>query len=762
MPIRIGGESNPAEIYVGTESIGEVYVGTELVWQKGGVTLPVYSPVLSYTGGNISSAATSVSSSLLTVTPELPASPSYGGLTFSDNTATNDVSSLSSDGFVTQSNTPNTPTQNNDCTPSGTANDQVADGHSYTWNGSGTTTITSTNNGYTDYDCDVTSGTPTSNKTLTFTVNGNIPAGYQNAGDPIGQLSVNATQLGDQPDAAANCTVPGLGSVAPGTQNSQGSPFTQTGPTTSGTYTCSSNQEGTGTFTDFTISMTETALTEGETVTYSVSNLITTFNNPTNLSYSWTFGGTSTHSPSSSTAASPTVTTSADGTLTASVTVSFAGAEGSTFSFTKAANTITVSDPIFTPFATWGGSTFTASGGTIGTGLYSTNMESPSASIGSNLGNNGSATAVAGSSSTSGGGTTTTYDGVCDGLSPATNQVFAGHGYTQTGTEDGTTVVAPTVTSTPYTYSSTGPTTKPARTVTVTVTGTVPTGFQNAGGSTSATMDVTQAGHTGSAAPTSASAPCGTVSSGTGCTHQTSSGGSSTPVTQVCSESATGNGTFTFGVTDPADGTVGDSFAYSIAPGSFQTTHASGGSGVSYSWTFSGAGVSPTSSSSGSGSVTTSAAGTLTISCTASFAGDGGSTFSHTASTTVDVATNTDCRSTTSGSPPYPSGAPFPIYYNNFGFGGIAIIEQHTTATEPCPNFVGASNVARFNFGALSDVGSVAPAAGFNTAAAGVAGCIDHNTLTSGVRVSDGTGPGNYDSTTHPNTNYTTGSTCTN
>ena len=154
---------------------------------------------------------------------------------------------------------------------------------------------------------------------------------------------------------------------------------------------------------------------------------------------------------------------------------------------------------VFSPTASYTAGSFAAAGGTIPTGSYTTNIASPSASIGSNLGTNQDTRLVNDGFTATGGGNpnTPTVSG-CGSYSPLPSQRPSGQVFTQSRTCTETTTYQDRTGHTTYrVVEDTAQTTTNTRSVTVTVSGTIPTGFVNAGNPTSATMTVSQLGSTG-------------------------------------------------------------------------------------------------------------------------------------------------------------------------------------------------------------------------------------------------------------------------
>lgn len=282
---------------------------------------------------------------------------------------------------------------------------------------------------------------------------------------------------------------------------------------------------------------------------------------------------------------------------------------------------------MFVPTASYTGGTFAAAGGTIPTGSYNTNIANPSASIGSNAATDGqSALAFVQLSATE------VYDGMFDVLSPANDQVFDGTTFTQSYTEDGTSTARRQYTNTiTQLRADTN-----ARTETVTVNGTIPTGqnFENEGGATSATMSVPQSGDTG-ANPPARAIPAdyggGTLAAGSSVARN----GPVSAIERNGTQSATGTGTLSITVAESAtEVDEGDTITYSLSDISTTFT---GTQNRTYSWEFAGGITDITTSSDASPVVTTTGDGAVVATCTLTFPGADGTNFSAMDSETTTV-----------------------------------------------------------------------------------------------------------------------------
>ena len=250
---------------------------------------------------------------------------SFSPATYAGNAGT---AGTADDFLVTSSSSGNVGTPGPDtCSPSGTANNQVFAGHAYTWNGSGTITTTYTNTvvsstyGYTS-----TAPTTTSTQNRTTTVTYTIPLEFTDGGTQT-TVELNADQPGSTGAAAPTSANSPCGVVSSGvnkTCNTSNTP----NPNTVQNTTCSSPQTGTGTYS-FAISG-ETAPTTGDTDTYSIGSVATTFSGGADTNYNWTVTGGTINSGQGTTSISVTWNTVGAGSVAASN--SFAGAEGSTFS----------------------------------------------------------------------------------------------------------------------------------------------------------------------------------------------------------------------------------------------------------------------------------------------------------------------------------------------------------------------------------------------------------------------------------------------
>lgn len=270
MPLRIGTE-NIGDVYVGTERIGRIYVGTELVYQR--VQLQMFVPTASYTGGTFAAAGGTIPTGSYNTNIANP-SASIGS-----NAATDGQSALA---FVQLSAVESYDGMFDNLSP---ANNQVFDGttftQSYTEDGTSTARRQYTNT-ITQLRGD------TNARTETVTVNGNIPKGqnFENEGGAT-SATMSVPQSGDtgaNPPARAIPADYGGGTLA------AGSSVARNGPVSAIERNGTQSATGTGTLS-ITVAESATEVDEGDTITYSLSDISTTFTGTQNRTYSWELAG---------------------------------------------------------------------------------------------------------------------------------------------------------------------------------------------------------------------------------------------------------------------------------------------------------------------------------------------------------------------------------------------------------------------------------------------------------------------------------------
>ena len=355
MPIRIGGETNPAEIYVGTESIGEVYVGTELVWQKSGA-LPSYNGVASYSGAALSANGGTLNSNDFSVTngstaalvQDIDIITNGSGTSYNSNPATAQVVQLNTGSFVMTGGggIATGPTLSGCSAYLPVPSDVFAGTGSFTQTATGCTRTTTFEDetGYTEYTVtQVSAGVNSQARDVNVEVNYFIPTGFLNETQTSGTF-INVSQPG-QTAQAGTVNVPGLGQRGVGGPY-QGTPSSQTKADlieTGITDTQSATPIGT-----YSLQVFENAssITTSGSVTYTVGNESTNYDGgtvPASRTFSWnvTNGSITSGQGTSQIVVTPTITT---GSITATCTGSFAGAASTTFTASDSESTSVVHD----------------------------------------------------------------------------------------------------------------------------------------------------------------------------------------------------------------------------------------------------------------------------------------------------------------------------------------------------------------------------------------------------------------------------------
>ena len=310
--------------------------------------------------------------------------------------------------------------------------------------------------------------------------------------------------------------------------------------------------------------------------------------------------------------------------------------------------------PPYNPTVTYTGPALTGrTSGSFSAGQFSvTNGSDPATVTGisgtttysTNIGSDGTASAVAGAVSTRGGASSDSYSGPCNLSSTPTNptQVFSGTTYRTSGTQNGTRSYTERFRDTPYTYMAVAAVTPSDQSIGVVVSYTVPSGYSGAGNTAMRTATINNPGVAGAAAPTSATAPCGTVTASASCTQTVSLGTqASHGITRGCSEASVGTGTLSIDIDEGASPSYIAGMSYTASLSSSSTTTFSGGipSNANYNWSVSGHGVS----ASGTGSTISftipdnGSTDNIRISLTLSFTGAESSTFIDSASASVPV-----------------------------------------------------------------------------------------------------------------------------
>ena len=249
-----------------------------------------------------------------------------------------------------------------------------------------------------------------------------------------------------------------------------------------------------------------------------------------------------------------------------------------------------------------------------------------------NAGNNASESSFRSNIGSAQGGDTTL--GACDmSLSPAASDVATGTTFNQSGEQTFSTTRRFRLDT--YSYTSSGPTTGSTRTVTFTLSGSVPSGFFGASGFNNNfdTASASQLGRPGSDGRTgSASSPCGTVSSGNTCQLDVTLANASSGTQPCTNNNVAGTGVYNFTISGETAPTNGDTDTYSISIG-----QADGSPDTNYNWTVTG-GTIDSGQGTTSISVTWTTDGAQTVSASNSYAGAAGSTFSGSDTLNVTVA----------------------------------------------------------------------------------------------------------------------------
>ena len=312
MPIDIGG-TTLSDIRIGGTAVTKVYCGSEEIWP----VLAGFSSSASYTGGQVSFATTSVAPSTISTAGSTAAWTVDSVDTFANNAATDGQSSLSFDQLGA---TVNYDGVFDDLSPLAS---QVFNSGSNTFTQNYTEDGTST--ARRRYTNSITvSPVDTSATTRTPNARGIVPSGYSNSDENI-VIQVSVPIAGDDaqdPPARAIPASYGGGTLAAGSsvvRNGPVSPIERNGTQTvaaAGTYS-------------FDISG-EASPTNGDTDTYSITNISTSYTAGLDTNYAWTVTGGTINSGQGTTSISVTWTTDGAGSVAASN--SFAGLAGPNFS----------------------------------------------------------------------------------------------------------------------------------------------------------------------------------------------------------------------------------------------------------------------------------------------------------------------------------------------------------------------------------------------------------------------------------------------
>ncbi len=349
MPINIGG-NDITDARLGGNQLSKIYVGEDQIWPD--AALPQFAASSSFDGGTVSAGTTSVSIAAGMVVTNI-ANPVLSNNSWGSNVATDGASTLTS---TTLSSTISDSYDGVCDGPYSPAQDQVFSGTSYT--ASGTEDGTRTTTPRTRFTNTITTSPVSHNQeSHTVTITGEVPAEFEGAGDAI-MDTVSVTQAGDTANAVPNQSA-SCGTLTPGSSCIQlGTPSTS-----AISRGCTTSLPGTGTYS-FAISG-EASPTSGDTDTYTIGSIATTFSGGADTNYSWTVTGGTINSGQGTTSISVTWTTTGAGSVAASN--SFTGSGGSTFSANaslgvtvgSAANcrSLTVNNafyPSSAPFPLWG------------------------------------------------------------------------------------------------------------------------------------------------------------------------------------------------------------------------------------------------------------------------------------------------------------------------------------------------------------------------------------------------------------------------
>ena len=277
--------------------------------------LPVYSPSFAFAGTEpIAHNDGSATNSEFTCTPAFPASFSISNLSFGMNLATDGESTLTSQALTADVSTSDDGPAHSYAPPQ----NQVAEEKgTFTQTGvQPTATVTTPRTRYTNT---VTTAADDSDaRPISFTLTGNIPSGYYNAGTAITPQTDSATQNGETALAAPNQTTPGGTTLTPGQQHIE---FGTPGSPVAGTRSVTRNRTATGTFSFGVV--TPAALLCGNDWVSNVApgSFSTSFSGTPSVGYQWNITGPV--SPSSPSGSSVSVSTTGAGNIVGTLSGSF-------------------------------------------------------------------------------------------------------------------------------------------------------------------------------------------------------------------------------------------------------------------------------------------------------------------------------------------------------------------------------------------------------------------------------------------------------
>ena len=276
--------------------------------------LPVYSPSFAFAGTEpIAHNDGSAVNSEFTCTPAFPASFSISNLSFGTNLATDGASTLTS-----QTLSASVSTVNNGAAHSfAPAQNQVSE-ETGTFTQTGIQPTQTTTTPRTRYTNTVTTNPSDTNaRTISFTLTGNIPSGFYNAGTAITAQTDTASQNGDTAQAAPNQDTPDGTTLTPGQQHIEfGTPVV-----TSGSTSATRSRTATGTFS-FGVTTPAALICGNNWVTNIASgSFSTSFSGTPSVNYQWNITGPV--SPSNPSGSSVSVSTTGAGNIVGTLSGSF-------------------------------------------------------------------------------------------------------------------------------------------------------------------------------------------------------------------------------------------------------------------------------------------------------------------------------------------------------------------------------------------------------------------------------------------------------